>query len=245
MGDLGKMGAKLRRRKAGLLVLLLVLPVLTYFAGTCTVGAVRDEQAAFSDIQRGHLRRLDGASAEGRVVFLGGSTFQGLDSSSVTPAGLNLSIGGDTLHALTQRAAGYRSLASARAVLIHIGLNDLVRDCVQPQARIEDLLVLVPAATPIILLGVQGVREADNGRRCGGGLAGLIDAFNQKLLRACNSRGNCQFVSNPVATTMDHNTMKALQEPDGVHLSAQGYQALSNALRTALSRVDASLAALP
>lgn len=235
----------MRTKKAGLLALVLALLVLTYFAGKCTVGAVRDEQAAFSDIQRAHLRRLDGASTEGRVVFLGGSSFQGLDISSVTPAGLNLSIGGDTLHGLTQRAAGYRSLASARAVLIHVGLNDLMRDCVQPPARIEDLLILVPAGTPIILLGVQGVREAGNGRRCGGGLAGLIDAFNQKLLTACNSRGNCQFVYNPVATTMDHNTMKALQEPDGVHLSAHGYQALSNALRTALSSVDASLAARP
>ncbi len=235
------MGAKLGRKQAVLWGLVLVILVLGYVAEKRYGGSVSDKQAAFLDIQRGHLRRLDGASVEGRVVFLGSSSLQGLDTSSVTPFGLNLSIGGDTLEGLMQRSAAYRSLATARVVIVNIGLNDLMRDCIQPDVRIEDLFRLFPAETPILVLGVQGVQEAVNSRHCGSGLASLIDEFNQHSRNACSNRNNCQFIPNPVATTMDQNTMKALQERDGVHLSRRGYEALSNALRNSLSRVDASL----
>jgi len=236
------MRPNLRGKQAVLLGLVLLILVLGYFAGKRSGGSANDKQAAFFDIQRDHLRRLDGASVEGRVVFLGSSTFQGLDTSSVTPIGLNLSIGGDTLEGLIERSAAYRSLATARVVIVNIGLNDLMRGCVQPKVRIEDLLQLVRAETPIVVLGVQGVEEAGNARPCDGRLAGLIDEFNQDLLNACSNRNNCQFVPHPVTTNMNKNTMKPLQEPDGVHLSRRGYQALSDALRNALAKVDASLA---
>lgn len=235
------MEAKLGRKQSGLFVLVLLILVLVYVAGKRIGGAVSDRQTAFFDIQRDHVRRLDSASVAGRVVFLGSSTFQGLDTSSVTPFGLNLSIGGDTLAGLIERSASYRSLATARAVIVNIGLNDLARDCAQPEAQIEELFRLVPAETPVIVLGVQGVQERAPARRCERVFAKLIDEFNQQLLNACSNNNNCQFVSNPVASNMNPHTMKFLQEADGVHLSQRGYQALSHALRDALSRIDASL----
>ncbi|MGI4720800.1 MAG: SGNH/GDSL hydrolase family protein [Janthinobacterium lividum] len=177
-------------------------------------------------------------------MFLGSSTFQGLDTSSVTPVGLNLSIGGDTLEGLIQRSAAYRSLETARAVIVNIGLNDLMRGCAQPEAQVEELFRLVPAETPVIVLGVQGVQESAPARRCQSVIAKLIDEFNRTLLNACSSKNNCQFVPNPVASNMNPHTKKLLQEADGVHLSQRGYQALSNALRDALSKVDARLATI-
>lgn len=235
------MGAKLHIKPAVLLGLVLMMLALGYFSGKRIASVAGDEEAAFRTTQQGHLRRLDGSSAEGRVVFLGSSTFQGLDTSSVTPAGLNLSVGGDTLEGLIKRSAAYRSLATARVVIVNIGLNDLMRTCTQPEVPIEHLFRLFVPETPIIVLGVQGVREAENARRCDRGLAKLIDEFNRNLLNACSTRKNCQFTPNPVATNMDKNTMKSLQESDGVHLSQRGYQALSHALRNSLSRVDPSL----
>lgn len=238
------MGAKLRRNRVGLLVLGVVVLVFAY-AGKCAVRPIADAGAAFADVQRGHLRRLDGASVERRVVFLGGSSFQGLDTASVTPIGLNLSIGGDTLQGMIERSAAYRSLARARVVIVNIGLNDLMRDCAQPAVGIEDLFALVRAETPIILLAVQGVQQAERSPRCDTGIAKLIDEFNQRLLDACNYRDNCHFIPSPVTTNMDQDLMKALQESDGIHFSVSGYQAMSKALRNALSKVDASLATIP
>lgn len=203
-------------------------------------GDERDSHSSFAEIQRAHLLRLDGSSANGRVVFLGGSTFQGLDVSSVTPVGLNLSIGGDTLPALTTRSARYRSLATARAVVINIGLNDLSAHCAQPTANIEDLFASIPGATSIVVLGVQGIDLGKYSGNCRSTLNDLISEFNRRLVTSCSARLGCVFVPNPVHTVVPPDAMEYLQESDGVHLSRTGYTVLSALLRKALLQVNAN-----
>ena len=197
-----------------------------------------DRDAAFIDAQSGHLRRLDRGSANGRVVFLGSSTFQGLDVSSITPLGLNLSMGGDTLPNLVKRSAGYRSLATARAVVINVGLNDLLKRCVLPETTIQVLFSLIPANTPVVVVGVQEIPGTETARPCNGKrLSLLISELNSQLSQSCNQRNTCRFVPNPVTFALDESARKERLETDGIHLSPAGYTRLSSDIRSALASV--------
>lgn len=200
-------------------------------------------ESGFMATQRGHLARLDGASAPGRVVFLGSSTFQGLDVSAVTPLGLNLGIGGDTLPGLAKRITGYRSLQRARAVLINIGLNDLMQRCKHPDTPLDTLLAQIPATVPVAVLGVQAVDPGRHGARCDGRIAQLIAEFNAAQARACAARPQCRFVPHPATPGDPRATIGRWLEQDGIHLSPAGYLELAGALRGALSHIDPALAA--
>ncbi|ENO78191.1 SGNH/GDSL hydrolase family protein [Thauera sp. 63] len=199
----------------------------------------------FMQVQRGHLSRLDGASAPGRVVFLGSSTFQGLDVSSVTPVGLNLGLGSDTVPGLLQRLRDYASLDHARAVLINIGLNDLMQRCALPAVPVDEILHHVPLPTPVILLGVQGIDPGRHGARCEGHIAQLISSLNEDFVRACALRTGCRFVPHPIPATGQTPEFATLREEDGVHLSPAGYRQLVLQLREALAAFDPSLVSPP
>lgn len=190
-----------------------------------------DQNAEYNETQSAHLRRLDGASADGRVVFLGSSTFQGLDVSAITPFGLNLSVGGDSLQGLIKRSMGYRSLTMARAVVINIGLNDLIERCDQHSMNVESLFSLMPIETPIVLVGIQELSTAGDSCK-GDDLSTKIVEFNQRLSKGCLGRGGggCRFVSNPVTVGMDESARRKILEPDGIHLSKNGYKLLSSAI---------------
>lgn len=228
----------LRARRLLLASMALVALVAAGLALAYRAGTAPPAESSFAAVQRGHLLRLDGASVPGRVVFLGSSTFQGLDVSAVTPLGLNLSIGGDTLAGLSARAARYRSLASARAVVVNIGLNDLLNDCAMPRSGVDALWPLLPAALPVVVVGVQQIDAQRHKQKCAGALPGLISAYNGVLGDACRARPGCRFVANPLgaqgAGGAGAAADSALREADGIHLSVAGYRALAAALRRAL-----------
>ena len=199
--------------------------------------------STFMDTQRGHLSRLDGASLPGRVVFLGSSTFQGLDVSAVTPFGLNLGLGGDTLPGLVKRAEQYRALGEAHAVFINIGLNDLMQQCRLPDMPLSTLLSLVPPPTPVIVAGTQGVAPSQHGERCSEQINTLVTRLNQQFASVCAQRHGCTFVSHPITPGVDSPEIRQLQDPDGIHLSANGYRVLIDRLRKVLYTIEPALAA--
>lgn len=201
--------------------------------------------ASFMETQRGHLARLDGASLPGRVVFLGSSTFQGLDVSAVTPLGLNLGLGGETIAALAKRVETYRAPAHARAVVINAGLNDLMQRCRLPDASLDNVFAHIPPATPTIVLGVQGVDPARHGTRCDGQLTRLIADLNRSLAATCARRPHCSYVAHPIAADDNAAEFAPLRENDGIHLSPAGYRKIIEALRTAIARIDPALASPP
>ena len=219
--------------------ILVLFAALAGVAGTSHFLCVGySDDVKYVKTQNGHMRRLDRASGEGRVVFLGSSTFQGLDISAITPIGLNLSIGGDTLSGLIKRSSEYRSLSTARAIVINIGLNDLLQNCALPEVRFSDLVARAPKNTPVVLVGVQELMTINGSASCGKNqLASLVVSLNARLTDACNELPLCQFIPNPVAFDMNQATRAALLEKDGIHLSPLGYSRLSGTIRQALSNV--------
>ncbi len=188
----------------------------------------------FPRTMAGHLVRLDAGSAPGRVLFLGSSTLQALDTAAVTPLALNLAIGGDTLQGLQERLASYRSPETALAFVVNIGFNDVMGQCQALTAeRWAWLLRGLPADPPVVVLGLQGVTAAALAPRCSGRLPALLQASNEALAEACAARPGCRFVPNPVPARPlpEHAT---LQGADGLHLSPPGYAQLVRALREAL-----------
>ncbi len=188
----------------------------------------------FASEQRGHLQRLDRNGAAGRVVFLGSSTIQGMDIAGVTPVGLNLGLGGDTLDGLQQRLAGYRTVRSAAAIVVNIGLNDLLQSCQMPNSALERLMKRWPPSVPLVMVGVQGLAPEQRRKHCDGRMDELVRDFNQTLEATCQERTPCRFVRSPVPADVDAPRARALLEPDGLHLSTQGYGPLKAAIKSAL-----------
>lgn len=186
-------------------------------------------QRAFRAESLGHLARLDSVAEPGQVVFLGSSTFHALDVGSVAAPALNLSLGGDTVDGLLERIAGYRSLPQARAVVLNIGLNDLMRGRVAEDIPVHVLFQAIPPEKPVVVLGVQKVSGTVLERR-----PGLTEAGSQldtRFEQACRQRSRCVFVENPADGTAAGNLLLGA---DGVHLSSDGYARLRGRLRLAL-----------
>ncbi len=209
--------------------------VFGFFSATLLDRQARVPTASFVETQRGHLARLDGASAPGRVIFLGSSTFQGLDVSAVSPLGLNLGLGGDTLHGLAERSAHYRSPRLAQAVMLNIGLNDLMQQCRQPETTLDRILAQIPAQTPVFVLGLQRVDTHRHGMRCSGRITQLITDLNTQHAQACARHSNCSYLLHPAGPETPPSTSFVQFEDDGIHLSAAGYQELIERLRAALA----------
>ena len=202
--------------------------------GTVLVEGVSGGHArtSFRTESLGHLSRLDSVAEPGQVVFLGSSTFHALDVGSVADRSLNLSIGGDTVEGLVERMRGYRSIPLARGVVVNIGLNDLIRGRSAEEVPLDDLFQAIPAAKPVVLLGVQMVAGAALERRPG--LSESSARLNARFAQACGQRHACTFVENPADGTPAGNAMVGA---DGIHLSPDGYAALRARLRMALTGI--------
>lgn len=196
-----------------------------------------DRGDSYQRVYRGHLARLDANAAAGRVVFLGASTFQGLDVSRVTPFGLNLSVGAEPMADLIERAKTYRSVKSARVVVFNTGLNDLIRSCDGPLLAVDRLLSVVPSSTPVVVIGVQGISIKARPTRCKTSFPDLISQQNHHFKEACRRRSHCVYLQNPIPANVEQSVSDVLQEPDGIHLSGSGYAKLVSALTNALKQL--------
>lgn len=221
-------------------VAFLCLALLPVGIGVVWFACVRAErptsQDSFAREMLGHVRRLDGASVPGRIVFLGGSTFQALDHAAVTANGLNLSIGGELLAELVERSSTYRSLLSAKGVIVNSGFNDVARFCRLPAvAALGELRARVPTPTPLFFVGVQRPSTARQESMCSGEVGALVSRLNEALAEQCARLLNCSFVPHPTAEAEDGASLDQLLSSDGIHLSPQGYARLTKALRDRLS----------
>lgn len=70
-------------------------------------------------------KRMDGSIPDGAVIFIGDSITQGLATSAISHAGVNLGIGLDTTAGVLNRLQFYKSIDRSKAVVLAIGVNDL------------------------------------------------------------------------------------------------------------------------
>lgn len=184
-------------------------------------------------------RRMDAQVPEGAVVFLGDSLTQGLCTDGVAQPSVNYGIGSDTTVGVLGRLAAYSdSLGRASAVVLAIGVNDLLfrgnPEIVDNYRRILDAL---PAGLPVVCSALMpiNVRTYAPGTPVSNA---RITALNRSLREACEARSHCIFVDPRGRLADDDGNLRAsLEDGDGIHLNAAGNRIWAEVLREALLRV--------
>lgn len=168
-----------------------------------------------------HQLNVDRLVPHGAVLFFGDSHLQTLPTGGVAQA-YNFAIGGETAERLSQRIDRYASLASARAVVIGAGTNDLIEGRTAEDVRRAwaSILDRMPASARIVCVGIPG------------GPDGPAEAVNEQVARLCQQRGHAVLAVTPGQGALARASMAA----DGLHLDAAGSLALLQAIEALLTR---------
>lgn len=166
----------------------------------------------------------------GSVLLFGDSHLQSLPALPCRGAAwANFAIAGEPAQRLAPRLASYASLKQAGLVILLSGTNDLAQGATPEQAAASMAQVLsqLPAASPVLLLALPPPAQAN-------ALAQRQSDLNQQLATLCAQRAACKFL--PLGELADG---QGLLQPrfaagDGVHLSAAGYQRLSQIISAAM-----------
>lgn len=165
---------------------------------------------------------------DGALVFIGDSQVEALAASNVATRTENLGMSSDTLRGLRQRLSHYR-LSGARAIVLEIGINDIVRGYTSDfGARYSDLLNSFPPAVPVVAVAIFPVRHPAPLSR---NTNKLIQQANRQISQACSHKNNCRFLSLFAEMTEDGELAAKYSQPDGVHLSYLGAYVWTQALK--------------
>ncbi len=178
------------------------------------------------------LARADERARAGALLFLGDSIVRELDTSSIARHTLNFGIPGDTTVRVLERARTYRTLGTARGVVLHFGLNDLsLRTVDEALDNYRRVLDLIPATTPTLAVAVLPVDE--RARKIHSNAT--VRAMNSRLAALCGARPNCRFV-DPTPDLVDGtgNLAARLHGGDGIHLSVTGHDIYWHAINAAV-----------
>ena len=207
----------------------------------------RPELNSFHQSMVDYQSRLDDTLMPGAVLFIGASHMQSLDVSSIAERAVNYGIGGDTIADVMERLPVYRSLRTARAVVLEVGYNDLRFHSVpRVESDYQSLLAALPAYLPVVVSAVLPIDEtAPAFLRWPGRNNDNIARLNKALARFCSARPPCAFAdAGPQLRDRAGRLAAIYRQADGVHLSPAGYRFWSMALADALARLSpANLAA--
>lgn len=173
--------------------------------------------------------RGDAVGGANPTLLFGDSHLQGLPTSALGERVTNYAIAGEPASRLATRMRRYTSVITAQKVIIHSGGNDLVAG-LSPQQAAESValaIAVVPSRVPVFLVELPPVRgNANRGVQ--------VTALNIELASVCAQRLHCSLIRLQALYDASGQLAAAYAAPDGVHLSAAGYQVLVDALIGAL-----------
>lgn len=192
----------------------------------------QDAYESYRRILALHHKRLAQSIGPESHVFLGASTMQGLDVSQVAQNAINLSIGSETLEALSQRVQHYPLLNQAQAVYLLAGYNDLCLAGASSTVRaLMSVLGTIGASPKVYVVGLQ--LELENGPGACADINQMIRRYNHSAHQLCEQRPRCEFYDpNPELQGANGLPAPEYYEPDGVHLSVLGYRVLVEGLKS-------------
>ena len=168
----------------------------------------------------GRLIAADRAAPKGAIVFLGDSHLRRLNLADLPYPSVNLSASGETSARLLARLAHYRSLRDARAIVLGVGINDLMyRDPKEFALNMEQAIHLLPANVPLVVKGVMLVDERAQRLLHNEDVV----ALNRTLEALCAAREHCLFVDvTPMLDDGSGNLASGRHVGDGIHLKDDG-----------------------
>lgn len=175
-------------------------------------------------------KSIDAQLPEGSTVFLGDSITQGLANMAVEPLSANYGISGQTTGQLLHALGNYGSLPRAKAIVLTIGVNDFLRhNEAGVEQRLAQIVQALPPKVPLLWNAIMPVAP------------GLADApalarTNIEIQRLCAQRPLCTYLDTwPLMSDGRGGIQPTHFIPDGVHLSAQGYEAWIKAMKQTLA----------
>ncbi len=169
-----------------------------------------------------YQRRMDGNVPDRAVVFIGDSLTQGLCTDAVACPSVNYGIGSDTTVGVLGRLGEYGSLKRASAVVLAIGVNDLLyRDNASIVGNYRRILTALPPELPVVCSALLPIHEPIYGPSVV--TNDRIRALNSALKGLCADEARWTFVdAGPGMSDATGNLLESLQDGDGIHLNARG-----------------------
>lgn len=179
-------------------------------------------------------QRVDDMASKDSVICVGDSVLQGLDVRGIDSMAVNHGIGGDTTSGVMARLQGYRSLDSAKALVLAVGYNDL-RSSTNPEilSRYGEILASLPPGLLTICCAVFPTDETVRPER----FNGRITELNQGIAGMASRRPVTKFLDlGPVLADGEGNLSKEYHVGDGLHLNLAGRRLLVRELGKCLGR---------
>ncbi|MBL4763899.1 MAG: hypothetical protein JKX67_01245 [Colwellia sp.] len=178
-------------------------------------------------------KRMDGSIPMGATIFIGDSITQGLAVSAVSPLSVNYGIGSDTTLGVLERLPMYKSIDSAKSIVIAIGVNDLKRrGNNEILYNYKKILEYIPHDKNIVISAILPVDENVQSVKVSNE---RIFNLNLELHELTRNYNNVVFVnSRSLLQNTDRNLKDNFHIGDGVHLSTDGYEVWINQIKSAL-----------
>ncbi len=182
-----------------------------------------------------YLLRLDNNLAADRLILIGDSHIESMDTSGFSPRAANFGIGGDTWAGLSERIPMYKSLNHTKAIVVLAGINDLRSTPIPNIIKdAESAIKKIPAGKPLYIISVLPIAEAHIPI-----LLSDIKLLNKELSKICLK--NCVFVdAHSAFLNPDGSVDTALLEVDGIHLNRRGYDQLKKIIQLSIPIKDGS-----
>jgi len=188
--------------------------------------------------------RVDANTPDHSIIFLGDSLIQGLAISSIASPSINFGIGNDTTWGLIQRIPYYSSISKSKAIVIAIGVNDLIRrNNKEIINNYKKIATLIPDHIPIVFSAILPIDEAlldtvDFNKR--------IRDVNNELKKLCDDNQRLYFINiTNQLTRADGLLSEKFHIGDGIHLNALGnavwIDGLKEGLLNATSRYNTNV----
>lgn len=173
-----------------------------------------------------YQQSVDASLPDGTIVFLGDSITQGLANVAVAPNSINYGIGGQSTSQLHESLRYYPSLPRSKVIVLTIGINDFLQhDERGVKQRLTQIAQALPTHVPLIWNAIMPVA------------AGQVDMeavaqANEEIKRLCMQRPQCTFVDTwPLLTDQSGRIRASHYQPDGIHLSPEGYRSWIAAMK--------------
>ena len=173
------------------------------------------------------------------VIFLGASNTQGLPVAAIACPSVNYGIGGDTSLGVLQRLNTYKSISTARAIVINIGGNDLkYRSNEELLVNLKKIATQIPRRIPIIINSIfpidENIEDKLNGRN-----NKRIKQANEILKDWIVKVENIYYIDTGSKLIDENGNLEGkFHIGDGLHLNEKGYLLWIEDLTRILKSID-------
>ena len=222
---------------AGSLVGLATLAALVWLSPAARLRSIGTALWVEARVRPAHLtefqRSLDPWIPSRAVILSGDSLIAMLPARWVDEHAVNFGVGAATVGQIRAQLHGLRSPATARALVLLLGTNDVVhRPLAAAEADLRALLAALPASLPVLLCTVPPVDPLVHRDRS----PDTIARFNERWAACAAARPGTRLVRvETVLADAAGHLPASLHQGDGLHLNAEGNRRLAALLRATLA----------